>query len=75
MNGLPCRCGRNFSYDLTRGPIGSDYEPTIWNQRKCFCEDYEMDFSEFAIRKGLRTRYAKMIINSDYYGIVKLTNL
>lgn len=34
-----------------------------------------MDPNDFSIRKGMRTRYAKKVLRSDYYGQVRILNL
>jgi hypothetical protein len=33
------------------------------------------DPADFTIRKGLCTRYAKKVVNADFYGIITVTNL
>jgi len=34
-----------------------------------------LDPADFSLRKGMRTRYAKKLVNSNFYGIITVTNL
>jgi hypothetical protein len=34
-----------------------------------------MDPSDFSFRKGLRTRYGKKMLRSDFYGSIRILNL
>jgi hypothetical protein len=34
-----------------------------------------LDPADFSLRKGMRTRYTKKLVNSNFYGIITVTNL
>ena len=34
-----------------------------------------LDPADFTLRKGMRTRYAKKLVNPDFYGVISVTNL
>jgi hypothetical protein len=34
-----------------------------------------LDPADFTLRKGMRTRYAKLLVNPNFYGVITVSNL
>lgn len=58
-----------------KGPDFTDSGVVYAPYRPLEVTDSFLDPADFTVRKGLQTRYAKKVVNANFYGIITVTNL